>query len=84
MSRRLAIPVVASFLFLTACGGGYVAMRVPPPPPPPVVVGYAPGPGYVWCDNAWLRPPRPRAYWVTGRWAWNGNRYHWRRGHWAW
>jgi hypothetical protein len=84
--------------FATACGGGYVAYRVPPPPPAPVVgvVGYAPGPGYVWVSGFWdLRggnwawvggrwaiPPRPRAVWVADRWERNGAHWRYYRGHW--
>ncbi len=83
---------------LAACGGGYVAYRVPAPPPPYAVgaVGYAPGPGYVWMDGFWNlnggrwawvngrwgRPPHPHAAWVADRWERHGHDWRYRRGYW--
>lgn len=84
---------------LTACGGGgYYYGSIPPPPPPRAVgvVGYAPGPGYVWIEGyhrwygrgynwvpgRWERPPHPRALWVPGRVERHGRDYRWREGYW--
>jgi hypothetical protein len=83
---------------MVACGGGYVAYRVPAPPPPYVVgaVGVAPGPGFVWADGfwdlhggrwvwvngRWARPPRPRAVWEPDRWERHGNNWRHHRGRW--
>jgi len=96
--KHLAISgVLAGALFAGACGGGYVAYRVPPPPPPVVgVAGYAPGAGYVWADGfwdlrgahwvwvggRWAHPPRPRAVWVADRWERQGAHWRYYRGHW--
>lgn len=83
---------------LASCSAGaYYGYRVPPPPPPPAgVVGYAPGPGYVWIDGFydlrgtrwvlvpgyWARPPHPRAVWVRSYWEPYGRGYRFHRGHW--
>ena len=67
------------------------AVAVGPPPPRYAVVGVAPGPGWTWTDGywdrrggawfwvdgRWLRPPRPRATWVPGRWV--ETRYAWKK-----
>jgi hypothetical protein len=90
--------ILLSASFAGACGGGYVAYRVPPPPAPQFVgaVGYAPGPGYVWVDGfwdlrggnwvwasgRWAHPPRPRAVWVADRWERHGEHWRYQRGHW--
>jgi hypothetical protein len=91
----LLVPAMAMFSLLgcAAQAGYYVA----PPPPAPVVgvVGYAPGPGYVWIDGFWDwrghyvwtpgywgRPPHAHAVWVPGRAVYEHGRYHYRRGHW--
>ena len=81
----------------TACAGGnYVAVRYAPPPPRYGVMGYSPGPGYVWCDGywdwrgnnwiwiqgAWRRPPRARAAWVPGYWRPQGRGHVFIRGYW--
>ncbi|MBV9771795.1 MAG: YXWGXW repeat-containing protein [Bryobacterales bacterium] len=83
---------------MAACGGGYVAYRVPAPPAPYVVgaVGYAPGPGYVWVDGywdlhgtrwawvngRWAVPPRGHRIWVADRWERHGENWRFRRGRW--
>lgn len=92
-----AIALLAGLL--TGCAEprrGYL-VRVPPPPPRAVgVVGYAPGPGYVWIDGhwdwrgrswywapgRWALPPRPNATWVPGRWTPQRGGHRWRPGHW--
>jgi hypothetical protein len=87
-----------SLLSVTGCangGGGYYA-RVGPPPPRYGVMGYAPGPGYVWTDGYydyrggrynwvqgnWRRPPRSRSQWVPGQWTPHNRGYRFRRGYW--
>jgi len=91
----LLVPALAMFSLVgcAAQAGYYVA----PPPPAPVigVVGYAPGPGYVWIDGFWDwhghyvwvpgywgRPPHPHSVWVPGRAFYEHGRYQYRRGHW--
>ena len=95
----LGLPLL---LTLSACagGGGYYYASGPPTPPPPRamgVVGYAPGPGYVWIDGywdwrgnrynywvpgRWERPPRRGAAWVGPHWDRRGGRHVWVRGYW--
>lgn len=41
---------------------------------PARVVVAAPGPGYVFVNGAWMRPPYAGAYWVGPRWY--GGRYY--------
>src|SRR5579863_7818110 len=43
----LLLLVTCGMLAPVACAGGYY-VAAPPPPPRYGVVGYAPGPGYVW------------------------------------
>ena len=89
------VPVLAMVSAVGCAAGG--AYYVAPPPPAPVVgvVGYAPGPGYVWIDGfwdwrghyAWVpgywgRPPHPRAVWMPGRAFYEHGRYHYKRGYW--
>ncbi len=80
----------------TACAGGSYAVRYAPPPTRYGMVGYAPGPGYVWTDGywdwrgrdyfwvqgSWRRPPHARAVWVPGAWRPNGRGYALRHGYW--
>lgn len=93
--RKTLLPLVTLVLGLTAvaCGSSYYAVRIPPPPPPRYgVLGYAPGPGYVWVDGfwdlrggrwfwspgRWVLPPRHRAVWVSPYWAPRGRGYYFR------
>jgi hypothetical protein len=94
----LLAAILFAALTMGACASrGYYSYRVPPPPPPRLgVVGYAPGPGYVWVDGFydlrgpswvwvpgyWVRPPRPRAVWVRPYWEPHGRAYRFHRGHW--
>jgi len=98
MNRKviLLLLVVLALAALSACAGGYYYVRVPPPPARYGVVGYAPGPGYVWCDGfwdwrggnwfwvggSWRRPPHPGARWVPHRWVQSGRGYRMEHGHW--
>jgi len=86
-----------SLIALTGCAaqGGYY-VRVPPPPARYGVVGYAPGPGYVWTDGyyanrygryewvpgRWVRPPRRNSVWIRGEWQHTPRGYYFRQGHW--
>ncbi|MGA3044528.1 MAG: hypothetical protein ABSF54_27460 [Bryobacteraceae bacterium] len=97
MNRKLTLLllVTLTLLALSACYGG-VYVRVPPPPARYGVVGYAPGPGFVWADGywdwrggnwfwvggTWMRPPRPGVVWVAPRWVPYGHRYRFVRGYW--
>jgi len=93
----LACVLLASMVMASCAAHGYYAYRVPPPPPPVAgVVGYAPGPGYVWVDGFhdlrgarwmwapgnWIRPPRPHSVWVRSYWEPYGRGYRFHRGHW--
>jgi hypothetical protein len=100
MNRKLLFLTFVVLLagVLSACAGnGYIAVRsAPPPPQVHGVVGYAPGPGYVWVDGFWdwrggnwhwvrgywTRPPRARAIWVAPRWEPYGRGYRFHRGYW--
>jgi hypothetical protein len=103
MVRKILLGSVftLSLAMMTACASrgyvaGYYGPRVPPPAPRYGAVGYAPGPGYVWCEGSWdwrdrwvwapgywARPPRPHAVWAAGRWnSGPRGRYEFRRGHW--
>ena len=97
MKRALWLVPVLAMLSLAGCAARAFYYAAGPPPPPAVygVVGYAPGPGYVWIDGFWdwrnryvwvpgywSRPPRPHARWVPGRAYYNNHRYYYRRGHW--
>ena len=84
MNRKLTLLLLVTLMLLVlgACAGGYY-VSVPPPPPRYGVVGYAPGPGFVWVDGYWdWRPPRPGAVWVPHRWVPYGRRYRFVRGYW--
>ena len=90
--------LLAGSLGLTSCAvSAYRGYRIGPPPPARYgVVGYAPGPGYVWCDGYWnlrgrnwvwasgywARPPRPQAVWVRPYWEPHGRGYRFHRGYW--
>lgn len=87
MKRKLPVAALALFgTLLAGCAGGAYFGQNPPPPPRYGVVGYAPGPGYVWTEGywgrrgstwvwvqgRWMRPPRAGAVWVPGGWAERG------------
>ena len=99
MKKLLLTSAVFLGTFLSACAGGgyYTSARIGPPPAPRYgVMGYAPGPGYVWAEGywdlrgnrwawqqgRWMRPPRRGAVWVPNEWRNNRGRYELRRGHW--
>ena len=97
-TKLLAAAVILFGSALSACGGygaGYVAVG-PPPAPRYGVIGYAPGPGYVWTDGywnytghgwawingRWMRPPRGRHTWMRSEWRHEGGRWRYHEGHW--
>jgi hypothetical protein len=98
--NALLSAVLLSAAALAGCGGyGYYRSGyVPPPPPAPYggVLGYAPGPGYVWTDGfydlrggrwfwvqgGWVRPPRPHAVYMRPYWAPYRRGYRFHRGYW--
>ena len=99
IKHALLTGVLLASMGLTSCTThAYVGYRVPRPPPPPVVgvVGYAPGPGYVWIDGfhdlrgtvwvwapgRWVRPPRPGAVWERSYWEPHERGYRFHRGRW--
>lgn len=84
---------------LAGCGGyGYHRSGYVPPPPPARygVVGYAPGPGYVWTEGfydlrggrwtwvsgRWMRAPRRGGVYVSPYWEPYGRGYRFHRGYW--
>jgi hypothetical protein len=81
---------------MTACAERHYEVRVPPPQARFGAVGYAPGPGYVWCDGyydwrggrwfwtngTWQRPPRHRAVWAPAYWESHGRGYEFHHGRW--
>ena len=98
MKKLLLLGTALLGTILTGCaaGNGYAAVRFGPPPPPRYgVMGFAPGPGYVWTDGyydwrggrwfwvdgRWLRPPRPRRL-GTRTWREEGHRWRFHRGYW--
>jgi hypothetical protein len=96
MKRNLlAATFVLAGAILTGCAGGYVAVAGPPPPRYGVM-GYAPGPGYVWTEGfynlrgsawvwtpgTWRRPPRAGAAWVSPAWHQQGRAWRFHRGYW--
>jgi len=99
MKRLLLTGAVFLGTILTGCAGGgyYASARIGPPPPPRYgVMGYAPGPGYVWTEGywdlrgsrwvwapgQWQRPPRRGATWVPHSWQNDHGHYRMRRGYW--
>ena len=98
MKRSLLLAAITAALSLApACAARRVMIVAAPPAPRVAVVGFAPGPGFVWTngywdlrgtswawvDGRWMRPPRPRAVWEPARWI-EVTRGHWnfQRGHW--
>ncbi|HJZ97941.1 MAG TPA: hypothetical protein VKE70_15630 [Candidatus Solibacter sp.] len=98
MKQLLVVSAMSLAAVLTGCAGsgGYVVRYGPPPAPRYGVLGYAPGPGYVWTDGywdrrssqwvwmsgRWMRPPHARAVWVPGNWYQERNGWRFRRGYW--
>ena len=100
MKKLLLAPVLLLGAVLTGCAGGggyYASARFGPPPPPRYgVMGYAPGPGYVWTEGywdlrgsrwvwapgRWMRPPHRGAAWVPNEWRNDHGHYRMYRGHW--
>jgi hypothetical protein len=98
--KFLVAALVAGGALLSGCAtygrGGYASVRYGPPAPRYGVIGYAPGPGYIWTDGywnlsgnrwnwingRWQRPPRRGATWVTPRWERRGNSWRFRDGRW--
>ena len=65
MKKSLLLGVAVLGTILTGCAArnGYAAVRFGPPPAPRYgIVGYAPGPGFVWTEGYWD--------WRGGRWFW--------------
>ena len=92
----LLVPMLAMFSVVGCAAHASYYVAGPPPPPQAVgIVGYAPGPGYVWIDGFWDwrgryvwvpgywgRRPHPRAVWVPGRPHYEHGRYSYHRGYW--
>lgn len=82
-TKLLAVLLLAgSSLFASPAvvvGVGFGPRYFAPRPVP--IVAYrppCPGPGYVWANGYWARPPYVRSYWVAPRYY--GGRYY--RGYW--
>ena len=98
MKRLLLLSTMALGAVLSGCAanGAYVVRYGPPPPPRYGVMGYAPGPGYVWTEGfwdrrggqwawvsgRWMRPPRAHAVYVPGTWRQEGRSWRFHRGYW--
>jgi hypothetical protein len=98
MKKLLPLATLLFATVMTGCaaGGAYVVRYGPPPAPRYGIVGFAPGPGYVWADGywgwsggrwfwvngVWRRPPYPRAAWVPAYWVPDHGRYRFHRGYW--
>jgi hypothetical protein len=97
MKRNLpAAMLVLAGTILTGCAGGAYVVAAGPPAPRDGVVGYAPGPGFVWADGfydmrgstwvwvpgGWRRPPRPGSMWVAPAWRQEGRHWRFHRGYW--
>src|SRR5215472_91195 len=92
----LAAAFVLAATILTGCAGGAYVVAAGPPAPRYGVVGYAPGPGYVWTEGfydlrgsswvwapgRWQRPPHAGRVWVSPVWVRSGNHWRYRRGYW--
>ena len=76
--------------------GGEVVIRDHPPEPRREVIGYPPGPGYVFIHGHWAwhhehwewiggrwEAPRPNAVWIEGHWDNRPNGWVWVEGRWA-
>ena len=92
----------ASVAALAACvplappGAMFVSARLGPPPPRVEVIGYAPGPDfvwirgywdwegtdYVWVSGHWDRRPYERAVWVPDHWRSSPRGWYRKEGHW--
>lgn len=97
MKRNLlAAGLVLAGAILTGCAGGAYVVAAGPPAPRYGVMGYAPGPGYIWTEGfydlrgaswvwvpgAWRRPPRPGRVWVAPVWVRAGSGWRFHRGYW--
>lgn len=96
MRKHMLIVAFAALLACSAAQAE-VFVRIGPPPPRPVeVIPVRPHPGwvwvpgyhrwdgraYVWVPGYYVAPPRPRAYWVPGRWVPRRGGWMWVEGHW--
>ncbi len=93
---KKSLIAVLSGLLLTASLAQAQFVRVAPPPP--VIEHRVPAPdaryvwvpgyhrwdgrAYHWAGGRWVLPPRPRAFWVAGRWEPRPGGYMWVPGHW--
>jgi len=97
MKRNLlAAGLALAGAVFTGCAGGAYVVAAGPPAPRYGVMGYAPGPGYVWTEGfydlrgrswvwvpgAWRRPPRAGRIWVAPVWARAGTGWRFHRGYW--
>jgi hypothetical protein len=98
MKKLLLMSTMALGTVLAGCAGNsaYVVRFGPPPPPRYGVIGYAPGPGFVWTegfwdrrggqwvwiDGRWQRPPRSHAIWVAPAWRQEHSGWRLHRGYW--
>lgn len=92
----LAATAVLAGTILTGCAGGAYVVAAGPPPPRYGMMGYAPGPGYVWTEGfydlrgsawvwvpgTWQRPPRRGVTWVASAWHQEGRSWRFHRGYW--
>jgi len=90
----LAAAMVGTAFAPSLAGAQYVRVRPPRPmyerrPPAPRPgwawrAGYQrwDGARYVWVPGGYMAPPRPRAYWVQGRWVHGPRGWSWREGYW--
>ncbi len=91
-----AVAALAACVPLAPPDAVFISARFGPPPPRYEVVGYAPGPdfiwirgywdwegvNYVWVPGRWERRPYPQAMWVPDRWRRSSQGWYRETGHW--
>jgi len=92
----LAGTIASSLVITKAVAKSDVEIKTPPPAARSEVRGRSPsrdhvwiggyyrwqGGKYVWVPGHWVRPPRPHAQWVAGRWVNDKRGWHWVKGQW--
>jgi len=91
-----AVVAVGACVPLAPPGVLFISAQFGPPPPRVEVIGYAPGPEFVWVRGFWTwdgatylwvpgrwdRRPYPQAVWVPDRWRRHSQGWYREPGHW--